>query len=440
MPDGSAVTPVESSVDLRMAIATQLEDARRRTLALIEPLTDAELERQYSALMSPLVWDLAHIGHFEELWLLRELAGEEASAPGYDDLYDAFAHVRAERADLPLLGPDRARAFLADVRGRALDVLERADLDSAEPLLAGGFVFGLVIQHELQHQETMLATLQLREEAYPLPPAPPPGRRLETEEILVEGGPFVLGAEGVPWSYDNERRAHTVDLAPFRIDAAPVTNAAYMAFLADGGYDRADLWSEDGWAWREEAGLGHPEFWRREGEGGWSRRRFGHVEAVPPDEPVQHVCWYEADAFARWAGKRLPTEAEWEKAATWDPAGAKRRFPWGDAAPTEAEANLAGRHLGPAPAGAYPGGADPRGAEQLVGDVWEWTASEFRPYPGFATFPYSEYSEVFFGREYRVLRGASWATHPTVARATFRNWDYPIRRQIFCGFRCARDA
>jgi iron(II)-dependent oxidoreductase len=232
-----------------------------------------------------------------------------------------------------------------------------------------------------------------------------------------------------------------VDVDTFWIDTTPVTNGAFAEFIADGGYDEARWWTDEGWAWRQEAGLAHPDFWSPDGADGWVRTRFGRVEAVPTEEPVQHVCWYEADAYARWAGKRLPTEAEWEKAASSGRDGVKRRYPWGDDEPTAERANLAtGGRFGPTPAGSFPAGASPWGCRQMIGDVWEWTASDFLPYPGFRPFPYREYSEVFFGSDYKVLRGGSWATHPTAVRTTFRNWDYPIRRQIFAGFRCARDA
>ncbi len=249
-----------------------------------------------------------------------------------------------------------------------------------------------------------------------------------------------MGTDDKGWAYDNERPRHSVDLPAFWIDRWPVTNAAFQAFIADGGYRRRDLWSPAGWAFRVRSRLAAPKFWHRDGAA-WLRNRFGWVEEVPPGEPVQHVCWYEADAFARWAGRRLPTEQEWEKAARWSPErGDARAFPWGEGAPSEDVVNLGGRFFRPAPVGAFPAGAAPCGAEQLVGDVWEWTASDFSPYPGFASFPYPEYSEVFFGPDYKVLRGGSWATHPSAVRTTFRNWDYPIRRQIFAGFRCARDA
>jgi iron(II)-dependent oxidoreductase len=234
-----------------------------------------------------------------------------------------------------------------------------------------------------------------------------------------------MGTDDAGWVYDNERPAHLVDLAPFWIDTFPVTNGQYQQFIADGGYKAESWWSPEGWAWRAEAGLEEPQFWSREGDASWSRVRFGWVEDVPASEAVQHVCWYEADAYARWAGKRLPTESEWEKAAQGSATGA---------------ANLGGTRFGPSPVGSYTAGASWCGAQQMIGDVWEWTASDFLSYPGFQSFPYPEYSEVFFGADYKVLRGGSWATHPSAIRTTFRNWDYPIRRQIFAGFRCARDA
>jgi gamma-glutamyl hercynylcysteine S-oxide synthase len=428
-------------LDVRQKVAEDLEAVRRRSLDLLDPLDDDGLLRQHSPLMSPLVWDLAHVGNYEELWLLREVAGAPAIDASLDDMYDAFRHPRPNRPALPLLGPAEARRYIAEVRGRVLDTLEAVDLAGADrPLLAGGFVYGMVVQHEHQHDETMLATLQLMgEPGYrPLAPAPPSGWPV-AGEVEVPAGPFVMGTDDEAWAYDNEGPAHVVDLPAFRIDAAPVSNAQYAEFIAAGGYDERRWWTEEGWAWREKADLEAPEFWRAEGGGRWSRLRFGWREDLPLDEPVQHVCWYEADAYARWAGKRLPTEAEWEKAASWSPEGVKRRWPWGDGV-VDGRANLGGAMFRPAPVGAYPAGISGYGCHQMIGDVWEWTSSDFAPYPGFVAFPYREYSEVFFGSGYKVLRGGSWAASPLAVRTTFRNWDYPIRRQIFAGFRCARDA
>jgi gamma-glutamyl hercynylcysteine S-oxide synthase len=424
-------------------IAAELEGARARSLALLAPLTEAQQTAQHSSLMSPLAWDLAHVGHYEELWLLRNLFGTPPTDPLLDDVYDAFKHPRRERPSLPILAPGEARRFVGDVRGRVLDELERVDLDRADPLLDRGFVYGMVVQHEHQHDETMLATIQLMNGfAYPRPSDPPalPSDACVGREVRVDGGRFVMGTDLDAWAYDNERPAHEVTVAPFWIDTTPVTNGAYVEFVEGGGYDDPAWWSAAGWAWRREAGLEHPELWHRAGEGSWCRNRFGVWEALPPEEPVQHVCWYEADAFARRAGKRLPTETEWEMAASWEPAGRKRRHPWGNDPPTAERANLGAQRFGPAPVGSLPSGVSPWGVHQMIGDVWEWTDSDFAPHPGFESFPYREYSEVFFGPDYKVLRGGSWATHPSAVRATFRNWDLPIRRQIFAGFRCARDA
>lgn len=379
----------------RNEISETLIAARARTLALLEGLSDEQLSRQVSPLQSPLVWDFAHIGHFEELWLVRNVGGSPPLHAEHDDVYDAFAHARAERGELPFLQPAAARSFVDDVRGRALEVLDRLE-PNGDPLLENGFVFGLVVQHELQHIETMAQTMQLGvlpADELSLPEVQANG------EAFFPGGAFVLGADADQhWAYDNELPAHEVAVAPFAIDRALVTNEEYRSFVTAGGYRDRSLWSDEGWAWREAENVGAPEYWQPDGDGGWLRRRFDVVEAVPAREPVQHVSYWEADAYAKWAEKRLPSESEWEKAAR---SGA---------------------------------------LEHPTGAVWQWTSSPFVGYPGFRAFPYPEYSEVFYGDEYRVLRGGSRVTDPLVARLSFRNWDYPQRRQIFSGIRCARDA
>ena len=425
---------------LRDRLAAQLTRARDRSVALTDAVDDDDLVRQHSKLMSPLVWDLAHIGNQEELWLVRDVGGREPVREDIDNLYDAFQHPRADRPALPLLNPAEARGYVREVRDKVLDVLERSPLEGRR-LEADGFAFGMIVQHEQQHDETMLATHQLRAGAPVLhAPQPPAGVPLPAAEVLVPAGPFTMGTSIEPWALDNERPAHDVHVDAFFIDTAPVTNGQYLAFVAAGGYDDPRFWSEAGWAYRVRADLTAPRFWVRDGAG-WLRNRFGHVEPIPHDEPVVHVCFHEAQAYATWAGRRLPTEPEWEKAARFDPAtGRSRRFPWGDEEPDEARANLGQRHLSPAPVGAYPAGASPLGVHQLVGDVWEWLDSDFHGYPGFEVFPYPEYSKVFFGGDYKMLRGGSFGTDPAAVRATFRNWDHPIRRQIFAGFRCARDA
>nr|WP_242613249.1 ergothioneine biosynthesis protein EgtB [Herbihabitans rhizosphaerae] len=425
---------------MRDHVAAQLTRARERSALLTDAVDDDDLVRQHSKLMSPLVWDLAHIGNQEELWLVRDVGGREPVRRDIDELYDAFQHPRAARPTLPLLGPGEARSYVREVRDKVLDVLERTPLEGRR-LLDRAFAFGMIVQHEQQHDETMLATHQLRTGApvlhAPDPPKPVVAHRVD--EVIVPGGRFTMGTSAEPWALDNERPAHAVEVPPFAIESVPVTCGRYLEFVEGGGYDDRRWWSDGGWAFRVEANLVAPRFWDKHGQT-WTRRRFGVVEEIPHDEPVVHVSFHEADAFARWAGKRLPTEAEWEKAARHDPDGDRsRRFPWGDEDPEPRHANLGQRHLRPAPVGAYPDGASPLGVHQLIGDVWEWTATDFYGYPGFQAFPYREYSEVFFGPEYKVLRGGSFGTDPAACRGTFRNWDYPIRRQIFAGFRLARD-
>ncbi|MBP1817859.1 ergothioneine biosynthesis protein EgtB [Mycobacterium sp. OAE908] len=421
----------------RETLARELTKARDRTLRLVD-FDDAELHRQYDPLMSPLVWDLAHIGWQEELWLLR---GNNADKPGLlepqvERCYDAFVNSRASRVNLPLLPPSDARAYCRTVRNKVLDTLDALPDDDT------GFNFGLVISHENQHDETMLQALNLRT-GPPLlstgSPLPPGRSGVAGTSVLVPAGEFVLGVDAVsePHSLDNERTAHVVDLPAFRIGRVPVTNGEWRQFVDDGGYQQQRWWSERGWRHRQEAGLSAPQFWNPDG----TRTRFGHVEAIPADEPVQHVTYFEAEAYAAWAGARLPSEIEWEKAAAWDPAaGKRRRFPWGATEPTDVLANLGGDALRPAPVGAYPAGASAYGTEQMLGDVWEWTTSPLRPWPGFTPMIYEQYSQPFFDGDYKVLRGGSWAVAAGILRPSFRNWDHPIRRQIFSGVRLAWDA
>lgn len=427
--------------------ATLLTEARARTLLLIGPLSDDQLRTQHSRLMSPLLWDLGHIAHFEELWLVRNLEGrvEFGEMPG---MYNPFENPRAERGELRY--PSRAEVLetMAAVRRWVLDRLPGLDLREGGPLLRDGYVFRMVAQHEYQHNETMLQALQLLEDPpyaapraitlpEPAPLAPPPGA--QDGMLRFPGGEVPIGTDDRSTAYDNERPRHPRRLDPFWIDVTPVTGGAYLRFIEDGGYRRRELWSDAGWAWKEESAAEAPQFWRREG-GAWTVRRMDRVRPLDPHVPVCHVCYHEAEAYARWAGKRLPTEFEWEAAASWDPAtGRNRLYPWGDEPPTPLHANLDQLAFEPAPVGAYPRNRSPIGCYGMIGDIWEWTSSDFRGYPGYESFPYREYSEVFFGRAYKVLRGGSWATRPGAVRNTFRNWDYPIRRQIFSGFRCVRD-
>ncbi len=374
----TANTQAAGSKARKGEIADLLAEARRRTLALVEPLGDEQLNRVYSPILSPLAWDLGHIANFEELWLVQTIGSREPMHGELGRFYDAIENPRKTRGELPILRDAELRSYMADVRERTLEVLDEVEIgpDAEHPLLREGFVYEMLLAHELQHNETMLQLLQLVEGYRPpwefgtseiVPTGP--------ETIAIAGGSYEVGAPSKGFAYDNERARHEVELAAFEIDRTPATNAAYTEFM-------------------EETGAEPPSYWQRDGDG-WVDTAMGRRDPIDPNHPVVHVSWHQADAFARWAGKRLPTEFEWEAAS-----------------------------------------------ERLdsVGQVWEWTSSEFRAYPGFAAFPYREYSEVFFGDEHKVLRGSAWATHPHVARSSFRNWDLPQRSQIFSGLRCARDA
>lgn len=381
---GQRIATDVSSVS-KAAIADALAEARGRTLALLEPLSDEQLNTVYSPILSPLAWDLGHIANFEELWLVQTIGGREPLHGELGRFYDAIENPRKTRGELPILRDADLRAYLTDVRGRTLDVLEGVEIEAEaeDPLLREGFVYEMLLAHELQHNETMLQLLQLVD-GYGLPEeiaaeldsaraaaaGAPAG-----ETVAIAAGTYEIGAPDRGFAYDNERARHEVELGAFEIDRAPVANGAYLEFIA-------------------ATGAQPPLYWERDGEG-WVDTARGGREPIDPAHPVVHVSWEEADAFARWAGKRLPTEFEWEAA---------------------------------------------RPRLDGVGHGWEWTSSEFRAYPGFEPFPYPEYSQVFFGDSYKVLRGGSWATHPRVARPSFRNWDLPQRRQIFSGLRCARDA
>jgi len=436
----TATNPGSASAS-KQQIAALLTEARERTLLLVSRLSDEDLHRQHDPLMSPIIWDVGHIAHFEELWLTRNLDGpiEFSEMPG---LYNPFEHPRATRASLALPTLAEIKERLLEIRSRVLDRLDTVSFDDGNPLLEGAYVYHMVLQHEYQHNETILQTLQLKQgEAYRAPRsvtfAPRESRAISM--VGFDGGRVAIGTTDRPSAYDNERPRHEVELHPFEIDRDPVSNARYMEFVADDGYRRQELWSDAGRRWLAESKAIAPKYWDRDGDE-WITRSMDTVRQVDPARPVIHVCYYEAEAFAKWDRKRLPTEQEWETAAGWDASTrAAALYPWGDA-PESGRANIDQLAFDTAPIGTFDRNASPIGCCGMIGDVWEWTSSDFHGYPGFESFPYKEYSEEFFGSDYKVLRGGSWATRPGAVRNTFRNWDYPIRRQIFSGFRCARDA
>jgi iron(II)-dependent oxidoreductase len=409
-----------------------LERAREQTLALVETLGDDDLERVHSRLMSPLVWDLGHIAAFEDLWLCHRRGGRPLLRPDLAATYDAFETPRARRSELRYLRRAEAESYLAAVRARVREL----DLPADDAIVE------LVLRHERQHAETMLQTLALARLDGWTPPslvvasaAASPASGIDL--VVVPAGIVPIGAAADGFAYDNEKPRHEIEVDSFAIGRLPVTNVDWLGFVEAGGYARRRWWSPAGWEWRQSEGVERPLQWIDDAR----ERRLDGVHEFQPGAAVVHVSWYEADAFARSHGLRLPSELEWEVAATWDSdRGLKLDWPWGDERPSPRHANLIESGIfAPLPAGSLPDGAAPCGALGLIGDVWEWTASEFRGYAGFRAHPYREYSEVFFGPDYRVLRGGSFAASRDVVTTTFRNWDYPQRRQIFCGLRLAGD-
>jgi iron(II)-dependent oxidoreductase len=379
-----AVKTTSSSPDAAQALVA-MEAARAHTLALVGLLDDEQLERVHSPIMSPLSWDLGHIAAYEDLWLAHRHGGLELLRPELAHLYDAFETPRAVRGQIAALGPDEAREYMTAVSARTAEVL-------CERGVGDGVVCEMVLRHELQHSETMRQTMAIAgllgtaDEARIRAPLPPGEAREGWLELPA--GEFAMGAPDEGFAYDNERPRHHVEVGAFALARRPASNGSWMRFSEGGGYERREWWSREGWAWKEEHDITH----------------HPSVAAGDPEAPACHVSWFEADAFARAHDARLPTEAEWERARTWGREGERKH------------GGLAG-----------------------VGRVWEWTSSHFHGYPGFRPYPYREYSQVFFGEDYRVLRGGSWATHSRVATLTFRNWDLPQRRQIFAGVRLAKE-
>ena len=430
-------SPIAPPAGLTAADAVDaLREARDRSLELVAPVSDEDLERVHSRLMSPLIWDLGHIAAFEDLWLAHRYGGRPLLREELADVYDAFETPRAGRGELPFLGAAAAREYLEETRARTLEVIE-------ERGVGDGLLHEMVIRHEQQHNETMLQTLELAQSIDYQPvhraalPSTPTPTLTGLELIEIPAGWCTIGAPATGFAYDNERPRHPTDVRAYMIGRTPITNASYLTFVEGGGYERREWWSDEGWAWKEQYDITRPHGWTADRREEW---RMGGLAPLHPDRPVVHVSWFEADAFARAHGARLPTEVEWEKAATWNQElGIAQRYPWGnDPQQSGVHANVDQFGWGPAPAGTYRAGASPDGCLGMIGDVWEWTASDFHGYAGFAAHPYREYSEVFFGSEYKVLRGGSFAVSPVACRGTFRNWDYPVRRQIFAGFRTAR--
>jgi iron(II)-dependent oxidoreductase len=422
-------------------LATHLREARSRTRQLTQDLSSAQLMGPMLPVVNPVLWEIGHVGWFHEFWTLRHVHGEAPILDRADRLWNSSMVAHSTRWDLDLPNRFAVSGFMSEVLERQLERLSRGIGAPAS------YFYELAIRHEDMHVEALTYTRQTlgyaAPEALGAPVIPNAGPRPGDTE--VPGGRWRLGstpADG--FVFDNEKWAHQVDVAPFRIAKAPVTNAEYAAFVEADGYRVREFWSDEGWAWREKKGAERPAYWRAKESGRWTWRRYQDIESLPPDGPVVFVNWHEAQAWCRWAKRRLPTEAEWEAAAIGEAtadggplAQTKRRWPWGNEPPAPSRANLDFAANAPLDVGACPAGDSYFGCRQLIGNVWEWTASDFLPFPGFSPDPYVDYSQPWFGTR-KVLRGGSWATSTRLGRPGYRNFFTPERTDVIAGFRtCA---
>lgn len=435
----------------RKALAEAVSDARQRTLDLVADLDDEQMLGPRLGIVNPLLWEIGHVAWFQEKWTLRHVCGEPSCRGDADALYDSIAIPHDTRWDLPLPSRKETLAYMRSVCDRVLEKLDQPDPSGDLRYFAR-----YTTLHEDMHGEAFTYTRQTLGYAAPglngaagaayAPEAGGDGSGAgkAPEDIEIPGGAFMLGAgREESFVFDNEKWSHLVRVKPFAIARTPVTQIQFLSFVASGGYQRRELWSEEGWRWRSSADAAHPLYWRREGAGSWLRRNFNQWVPLEPNKPVIHVNVFEAEAYCRWAGRRLPTEAEWEVAAGGEPgperalSARKRRFPWGDAVPSPRHGNLDSRALGCVDVDSCPEGDSAFGCRQMIGNVWEWTASPFLPYPGFTADAYKEYSEPWF-RTHRVLRGGCWATRSRLLRNTYRNFYTPERRDVWAGFRTCR--
>ena len=404
-------------------LAAWVADARRRTVELYGDLADDELVVPYMRIVNPPVWELGHVAWFQEHWVLRHVLGRPPIHDGADALWNSAIIPHATRWTAALPSRGATLEYLDLVRDRVLEAISARGVDAKLRY----FVL-LSIFHEDMHGEAFVYTRQSR--GWPAPRLPGPVREHAAGpwpgDVAIAGGSYRVGADRDPapdFVFDNEKWAHDVELAPVRIARAPVTQGEFAAFVDARGYETRALWSDAGWAWRAEAGAVHPIWWRRGDDERWERRVFDRWLRIDtqPHRPMLHVNAHEAEAWCRWAGRRLPSEAEWEIAARGAPIAGNLGLVVGDTVDV----------------GAF-GAADSRwGCRQMIGNVWEWTATTFGPYPGFVRDPYQEYSEPWFG-DHRVLRGGCFVTQPRLLRPTWRNFYMPDRRDVWAGFRtCA---
>ncbi len=423
-----------------------LRNARQRTYELVDDLNDEQLLGPKYGTINPLRWEIGHVAYFYEYFILRQLYGHESLLGNKqaDSLYDSISVHHDSRWDLPLLTLDKTKDYMQSVMEALCERLP--DTIASEE---DSFIYQFGVFHEDMHCEAFLWGRQTL--AYPTPRFSDAIDASEARNagslsgyVEVPGGQFRLGAEAdAPFMFDNEKVAHTVEVLPFSIAKAAVSNAEFAEFIAAGGYQNEKYWCQEGWSWRQKSGLPHPGYWSKNDNQQWLMRRFDQWIELPKNEPIIHVSWYEADAYCRWAGLRLPTELEWEVAALGEAdnhgnlANSKRRYPWGNQTPEAKHANLDGRALGSVDVAAYAMGDSAFGCRQMLGNVWEWTSDTFQPFAGFSTDAYEEYSTTLFGNT-KVLKGGAWTTRARMMHGSYRNFFGADRWNIFSGFRACK--
>jgi gamma-glutamyl hercynylcysteine S-oxide synthase len=400
------------------AIALALTDCRNHTLQSIQAIDLDLFNQQSHPDFSPIGWHLGHIAFTESLWILEQLAGLSPIYPEYHQLFAADGLPKNQRQNLPSL--EVILDYLATVRNKTLDYLTVADLEAQQRL------WWWLIQHESQHGETIAVVKKMhqlnnRTKINNVETTKNTVTAIESKTIAIPSGEFTIGSNEIQ-AQDNERPAHSVYLDAYNIDIYPVTCGQYQQFMNAEGYHNPQYWSREGWHWlQQQNSISQPLYWLN------SPQDSNH--------PVYGVSYYEAEAYANFVGKRLPTEAEWEKAAQlssleFDEQTISEEIDYG----IGNHHNLVGCVT---PVNAYPETRTIWGCYDMLGNVWEWTNSWFSPYEGFSSYPYQGYSEVYFDNQHKVLKGGSYVTRPYALRNSFRNWYYPWVREIFAGFRCA---
>lgn len=418
-----------------------MKDAHARTLELVAGLDEDQLMGPRLKIVNPLRWEIGHVAWFCEKFILRDLYDQAPYYPPGDNIYDSIEIPHEVRWDLPMLSMNQTLAYIDNVLERCLCRLGNGDASEAD-----SYIYQFATFHEDMHTEAYTYSRQTL--GYPEPTfanakipddaetGPHPG------DTPIPGGTFMLGStKDESILFDNEKWIHPVPVKPFEIAKAPVTNAEFQYFVDTKGYENREFWDEDGWDWRKRENACHPVYWQPTGEGDWAVKRFDTIEDLAPHQPIIHVNWYEATAFCRWAKRRLPTEIEWETAALGQPSTdrtrlseKKRDTPWRDAPGNCVHANLDGGALGVIDVAAFPLSDSAFGCRQMLGNVWEWTSTEFGPYPDFTPDAYKDYSQPVF-HETKVLRGGAWATRSRMVTGRYRNFFTPDRRDVLAGFR-----